>query len=125
MADHVNADHVDVDHVDADHVNAGHVTVAELESARAAGAVVVDVREPAEFAAGRVPGAVNVPFATVPLALGRLAELAGDGPLFVVCHVGGRSARAADYLTQYGIDSRTVDGGTQEWAAGGRPLDHG
>ena len=98
----------------AEHVNAEHVTVAELVSARAAGAVVVDVREPAEFAAGRVPGAVNVPLATVPLSLGRLAELAADGPLFIVCHVGGRSQQAADYLTQYGIDSRTVDGGTQE-----------
>jgi rhodanese-related sulfurtransferase len=109
----------------AEHVNPEHVTVADLAAALAAGAVVVDVREPAEFAAGRVPGAVNVPLATVPLWLGRLAELAADGPLYVVCQVGERSARAVDYLTQYGIDSCTVDGGTQEWAAGGRPLHRG
>ena len=113
------------EHVTAQYGSAQHVTVADLVAARAAGAVVVDVREPAEFAAGRVPGAVNVPLAMVPFSLGRLAELAGDGPLFLVCHVGGRSARAADYLRQYGIDSRTVDGGTREWAAAGQPLDRG
>ena len=113
------------EHVNAEHVSAQHVTVADLAAAWAAGAVVVDVREPTEFAVGRVPGALNVPLAMVPFSLGRLAELAGDGPLFLVCHVGARSARAADYLTQYGIDSRTVDGGTQAWAAGGQPLDRG
>ena len=104
---------------------AQHVSVADLVVGRAAGAVVVDVREPAEFADGRVPGALNVPLGTVAFSLGRLAELAVDGPLYLVCEVGGRSAHAADYLCQYGIDSRTVDGGTRAWVAGGHPLDRG
>lgn len=102
-----------------------HVSVDDLVAARQRGAVVIDVREPEEFAGARVPGAINVPLATMPLSLGRLAELATDGPLYVVCQVGGRSAQAAEYLTQYGIESCTVDGGTQDWAAGGQPLEHG
>jgi len=108
----------------AEQGGAEHVTVADLVAARAAGAVVIDVREPEEFAGGRVPGAVNVPLSTVPLALGRLAELGTDGPIYVVCHLGGRSAQAADYLTQYGIEARIVDGGTQEWTDQGHPLEN-
>ena len=115
----------DADRPQPGHVGAGHVTVADLVTARAAGAVVIDVREPEEFADGRVPGAVNVPLSTVPLALGRLAELGNDGPLYVVCKVGSRSAQAAHYLTQYGIESRTVDGGTQQWANQGHAVDRG
>jgi rhodanese-related sulfurtransferase len=102
---------------------ADHVTVHDLVTARAEGAVVIDVREPLEFAGGRVPGAVNVPLSTVPLALGRLAELGVGGPLYVICHLGSRSAQAADYLRQYGIEAHTVDGGTQQWTDQGHPLE--
>ncbi len=55
-------------------------------------AVVVDVREPDEWAAGHAPGAVHIPMGDIP---GRLGELPGtDGPLPVVCRSGGRSERA-------------------------------
>lgn len=104
---------------------AEHVSMADLVAAREAGAVVVDVREPEEYVGGRVPGAVNVPLGTVPASVGRLARLAGDGPLYLVCKSGGRSAQAADFLAEQGVAARTVDGGTQEWESGGRALDRG
>jgi rhodanese-related sulfurtransferase len=81
---------------------------------------VVDVREPEEFAGGHLPGAQLVPLATVPL---RLTEFPTDRPVYLVCAVGGRSAQAAQYLTQRGVDAVNVDGGTSEWVAAGYPVE--
>lgn len=97
-----------------------HVTIADLAAATAAGELVIDVREPEEYAAGHVPGALLVPMATLP---GRLAELPTDRPVYVVCAVGARSEYAARWLVAQGIDARTVDGGTADWAAAGHPLE--
>ena len=67
------------------------VTVHELKSALADGEpVVVDVREPDEFAQGHVPGARLVPLQTVP---GLVGELPTDEPVYLVCAV-GRPERA-------------------------------
>jgi len=53
------------------------------------GAKIIDVREPAEYAGGHLPGAVNIPLAELTLR----AELSA-APVVVVCASGGRSARA-------------------------------
>ena len=97
-----------------------HVTIEDLRAALADGATVIDVREPAEFATGRVPGARLVPLATVPQVV---AELPADEPVYVICQVGARSAQAAGYLSRFGIDARTVDGGTGDWMAAGLPVE--
>jgi rhodanese-related sulfurtransferase len=81
--------------------------------------VVLDVREPDEYAAGHVPGAELVPLATVPL---RLGELPVDRPVYVVCAVGARSAQAASFLAARGVDAVNVEGGTQAWVASGYPV---
>jgi rhodanese-related sulfurtransferase len=81
--------------------------------------VLLDVREPDEFAEGHVPGAELVPLAMVPL---RLGELPADRPVYLVCAVGGRSAQAAMFLTARGVDAVNVAGGTQEWVASGYPV---
>jgi rhodanese-related sulfurtransferase len=78
------------------------VTVHELKTALDEGAVVIDVREPEEYAAGHVPGAALVPLATVPQ---RLDDLPGTRPLYVVCAVGGRSAQAVAFLAAHGVDA--------------------
>ena len=97
-----------------------YVTIHDLKAAVDAGATVIDVREPHEFAGGHVPGAQLVPLATIPL---RLNELPAGEPVYLVCAVGARSAQAAQYLSQRGIDARTVDGGTGDWVAAGYPLE--
>lgn len=86
----------------------------ELDGALAAGATLVDVRTPGEFAAGAVPGAVNIP---VDDLRDRLAELP-DGPLVVHCQVGQRGHTAARILAQHGRDVVNLDGGYRTWAAG-------
>jgi rhodanese-related sulfurtransferase len=95
------------------------VTVHELKTALDEGAVVIDVREPEEYAAGHVPGAALVPLATVPHCLD---DLPGTRPLFVVCAVGGRSAQAVAFLAAHGVDAVNVDGGTNDWVAAGYPV---
>ena len=86
----------------------------ELAAARAAGAVLVDVRSAGEFAAGNIPGALNVPLDEL---RDRLAELP-DAPLIVHCQVGQRGHTAARILDQHGLDVRNLDGGYRTWTAG-------
>jgi rhodanese-related sulfurtransferase len=96
------------------------VSIQDLRAALDSGATVIDVREPEEYATGHVPGARLVPLATVPQ---HVPDLPTDEPVFVICQVGGRSAHAAHYLSQRGIDARSVDGGTGDWIAAGYPVD--
>jgi rhodanese-related sulfurtransferase len=99
-----------------------HVTVSELNSAVKDEAVVVDVREPNEYAAGHVPGAVLMPLATVPL---KHTELPKGETLYLICQTGGRSFTAATWLAQQGYDVRNVTGGTSDWIANGFPVEQG
>ena len=92
------------------------VNLDELR-ARPSDAVVVDVREPEEFASGHVPSAVNLPQADLAT---RLNEVPRDRPVFVICQGGFRSLRAAQFLSQCGIaDVANVKGGTEAWRAAG------
>ncbi len=84
-----------------------------------ADAVILDVREDDEWAAGHVEGATHVPLGEVPQRLGELPD--GD-PLFVICRSGNRSGRAVAWLDQQGIESVNVAGGMRAWAAAGRPM---
>jgi glyoxylase-like metal-dependent hydrolase (beta-lactamase superfamily II)/rhodanese-related sulfurtransferase len=88
--------------------------------ARPSHAIVVDVREPAEFVSGHVPGAINLPQAELAT---RLDEVPRDRPVFVICQGGFRSLRAAQFLCQCGFsDVASVKGGTGAWSAAGSEL---
>lgn len=82
------------------------------------GAVLLDVREPDEWAAGHAPGATHVPLAGV----GDAAAQFGAQEVLTVCRSGGRSAKAAETLAQAGIKVRNVAGGMTAWAASGLPV---
>lgn len=82
-------------------------------------AVVLDVREPDEWEAGHIPGALHIPLSDVP---GRLGELPEGGQITVVCRSGGRSARATNWLTQNGYDAINLEGGMGAWEAAGREM---
>ena len=90
---------------------------------RADEAVVLDVREPTEYAAGHVPGTINLPQAELAT---RLGELPRDKLLLLICQGGYRSLRAAQFLAQVGFaDVASVRGGTAAWQAAGRPVEVG
>lgn len=86
----------------------------ELDAALRSGATLVDVRTAEEYAAGSIPGAVNIP---VDDLRERLHEVP-DGPVIVHCQVGQRGHTAARILAQHGRDVRNLDGGYRTWAAG-------
>lgn len=93
-------------------------TVDQLPDPLPADLVVLDVREDHEWEAGHIEGAVHVP-------LGQVAERAGEldpqRRTLVVCHLGGRSARATAFLQQQGHDVVNLEGGMDAWQAAGRP----
>ncbi|MBI2000590.1 MAG: MBL fold metallo-hydrolase [candidate division NC10 bacterium] len=98
------------------------IDVDALES-RPPDAVVLDVREPEEYAHGHVPGAISLPQADL---ASRLDEVPRDRPVITLCEHGIRSLRAAQFLLQMGIDPVTsVKGGTAAWRAAGKPLAFG
>jgi len=89
------------------------ITVEQLAARQ--GVPLIDVRERHEFAAGYVPGAVNLPMSEL---AERLDELPAE-PFDVICQAGGRSARVVEALEARGHDATNVDGGTGEWIARG------
>ena len=84
-----------------------------------ADAVFLDVREPDEWQAGHIEGAVHIPLADLPA---RAGELSPDADIVVVCRSGGRSARAVGWLNQNGFDVLNLDGGMGAWAASGQKM---
>lgn len=95
------------------------VDVKTLAAAQADGAPVLDVRDPAEYAAGHLPGAVLIPLVDLPA---RVGELPRRQRLHVICASGKRSSVAADWLSRAGFDAVSVAGGTEAWRRAGHPL---
>ncbi len=99
------------------------MTVPEIDVAQAAvladsgAALLLDVREDDEWAAGRAPGAVHVPLSRLVLA-----DVPADRPLVAVCRVGGRSEQATAALVAAGRDVVNMAGGMRAWAASGLPV---
>jgi rhodanese-related sulfurtransferase len=98
------------------------IDVTELVKRRAEGAPVIDVREPDEYTAAHVPGATLVPLAAVPDNLDRVPT---DGPVYVICAMGARSLKAAEFYRGQGIDAVNVAGGTIAWLDAGQPVSTG
>lgn len=100
------------------------VDVAALKQAKADAkvAVLVDVRTPEEYAAGHVPGAINVPLDRLETRLAEL-ERYKTGPVHVICQSGRRSQAASAILEKAGFHPVDVAGGTGAWAAAGYPLE--
>lgn len=89
---------------------------AELKQRLDAGEApcVLDVREPWELAICRLPGARHIPLYEIPA---RLNELDATSSIIVVCKGGGRSRRAAKFLSARGFARvATLAGGIDAWA---------
>lgn len=94
------------------------VEVTEVPDPSAEGVLVLDVREPHEWAEGHIDGALHIPLGDLPQ---RYQEIDPQAQTFVVCHLGGRSARAVQWLQQQGHDVTNVAGGMDAWEAAGLP----
>lgn len=85
-------------------------------------AVLIDVREPAEFASGHAAGARNVPLASLDGAKGLPSNK--SVPLVLVCASGARSSRAVAQLRKAGYEKvHSLSGGTSAWREASLPIE--
>ncbi len=98
------------------------IDVTQLAPALAGGGVLIDVREPREFASGHVPGAIAIPMGQLP---GRLSELDASAPIYVICASGNRSRVMCQVLNAAGLDAINVVGGTIAWQQASMPISTG
>ena len=85
------------------------------------GVFLLDVREPAEYAAGHIPGITLIPMGEV---AARLAELPRDKEIVVTCRTGNRSGQVADLLREQGFTNvHNMSGGIVAWEEAGYPVE--
>ena len=87
---------------------------------RASDIQILDCREPFEWEAGRIEGALHVPLASV--MAGEDGGMSTDRPVVVVCRSGQRSELAALMLSARGFQAHNMVGGMEAWAALGLPF---
>lgn len=86
-------------------------------------AIVIDVREPAEFAGGHVLGAKNIPLSQLPSRIGELEKHKAK-PIIVTCESGRRSGDAISALKAKGFDRAfNLAGGYVGWQQSGLPVE--
>ena len=104
--------------------NGNVVSRDEVAKLLRAGAVLLDVRPPNEFAAGHLRGAINIPIDQLPT---RLSELPRDQKVITYCR--GEyclfADEAADILRANGFEVVRLEGGWPEWRTEGRPVEVG
>jgi rhodanese-related sulfurtransferase len=85
-------------------------------------AVLIDIREPSEFATGHAVGSRNVPLAALPSS----KDLPGNKslPVIVVCATGNRASRGVDALRKLGYDNaKALAGGVAAWREASLPVE--
>ena len=106
----------------------GLITAAEARKMLGADGnsmTVLDVRTPAEYAAGHIKGAVNIDFfgPRFEMELGRLDK---SKPVLIYCQTGRRSEAAAKMTRSAGFQEvHDLKGGVKAWRAAGLPLEEG
>ena len=101
------------------------LTTADYQSQFASGDSgdyqLIDVREDDEYAAGRLPGAINIPLSEF---MARADEINEDSPALLVCNTGVRSSQAAMYLYSLGYERLyNLEDGTKGWLNDGLPVE--
>ncbi len=101
------------------------ISVAEAKEKLERGeAVMVDVREPNEYAEVHAKDVRLIPVNTVMAEVKQIRDLAGGKEVLFICKSGQRSALAAEFATASGLDDLAlfnVEGGTIAWLAAGYP----
>ena len=89
-----------------------NTSIAEYQSCE--NAVLIDVREKDEYAAGHIPGSINIPLSQINLIRNRIPKK--DTPLFIYCLSGGRSANATSIITGMGYNVVNNIGGISSYS---------
>jgi adenylyltransferase/sulfurtransferase len=96
---------------------------SELKAGQDDKLLLVDVREPHEWEAGRLPGSVHIPLGSLQQ---RTGEIPSDRTPVFICAVGGRSMAACRYFAGLGRDAINLAGGVMAWSSvyGAPPTPH-
>ena len=99
----------------------GTISADELKklAGRRGEAQWVDVRTATEYAAGHVPGAINIPMEQIEA---RLGDLRPDCPIVLICQSGVRARLSVALLEPCRTDVAVLDGGTSAWVSAGFPV---
>lgn len=86
---------------------------------------IIDVREYDEFAAGHLPGAINIPRGVLEFKIGMVPECANkDGAFLIYCRTSGRAALSTVQLQKIGYTNLiSMAGGFEAWANENRPTE--
>ena len=110
-------------------VAAAKQQIQEIDPATAqtqlGGSLILDVREPAEFEAGHLPAAINIPRGMLEFKIEAHPDFQNQqqASIIVYCQTGGRSALATSTLNQMGFNSAvSMAGGFKAWTEQGLPL---
>lgn len=95
------------------------ITPARAAELQAAGALLIDVREPYERDAGHIGGSRHIELAALSAAAPTIER---DRTVVFYCRVGARSAMAADAFRSSGYDACSLAGGLLAWVSAGLPL---
>ncbi|BBE51358.1 Thiosulfate sulfurtransferase GlpE [Ferriphaselus amnicola] len=98
------------------------IDVTEAQKMNQNGALLLDVREPGEYASGHAPNAVLIPLGQLG---SRMQEITAykDKPVAVMCRSGRRSASATKQLAEAGFSQvKNVNGGIMAWEQAGLPV---
>ena len=98
----------------AENVLNGDMPVADWLELDRTDALLLDVREPDEFAGGHIPNAINLPLSQL---RDRYTELPTDREIWICCGVGQRAYFATRFLAQHGYRSRNLSGGYTTYQA--------
>jgi rhodanese-related sulfurtransferase len=107
-------------------------SVTEARDCVSTETVLIDIREPAEFRRGHIPGAVHLPRGLLEFEIHGLVQrmlspevgAPEEQPIVLYCGTGGRSALAAETLAAMGYRNvRSMSGGLVAWAQANLPVD--
>lgn len=84
--------------------------------------ILLDVRQPAEFRSGHIPGAKLIPLGDLS---SRMDELPKNQEIICVCHSGNRSLSATRKLASAGYQVTNLQGGMIAWMRSGLPVSGG
>ncbi len=129
QTDETHAGKTQTDETQTDETQTGKTQTGKTQTGRtqadgrraAAGAMLLDVREPYEWLAGHAPRAIHVPLSALEVGAPLPAEARGR-PLIVVCRSGNRSRRAAESPAGRGAAAVDVIGGMRQWLRAGLPV---
>ncbi len=108
-------------------VHAAKQNIEEIDPTRAQAlldnSLILDVREPSEYAAGCLPGAINIPRGMLEFRIGSIPDCNPAASLLVYCQSGGRSALAVEVLKKMGYGQAvSLAGGFKLWQDSGLPV---